>query len=281
MQESPDLSQSVQPLQFETAEGTSDSNNSATPCTLCSAPMPHEYHELNGQHVCLDCRTKAESEHRADKSVSRLFAAAAYGFGAAILGGLLYWGFVKITSIELGLMAIAVGWLVGKAVMKGSNQRGGRRYQFLALALTYFSITISYGALMVEELIKNPPGKEAVDTKALPEKTPADGTGSAARTPANPAPAQPAAVPEKQEELTPATAALGIGLLFLIVLASPFLAGFSNFIGWIIIAIGLFEAWKHTREVPFISSGPYSFGANATDLAGAPPALPPDSTNMA
>ena len=41
---------------------------------------------------------------------------------------------------------------------------------------------------------------------------------------------------------------------------SPFLGGFSNVIGLLIIAIGLFEAWKQTRPAPFTTSGPFPLG---------------------
>lgn len=210
-------------LQFETAEGlTPDSPT----CAVCRAPLTTEYHELNGHPVCASCRAKEDAVHAQDMRWSRFITAAVYGFGAALAGGLLYWGFVKLTNIEFGLMAIAVGWLVGKAVMKGSNMRGGRRYQILALALTYFSITLSYGVLMIEQLSKSP---------------------------------------------TPV--AVGLGFILLLMLAAPFLGGFSNIIGLVIVAIGLFEAWKQTRLVPFSSAGPFRFGggrqANPPSPAGA------------
>ena len=117
---------------------------------------------------------------------------------------------MALTNIEFGLMAIGVGWLVGKAVMKGSNMRGGRRYQILALVLTYFAITLSYGALIFGQLAHK----------------------------------------------------ASFAAILLVMLASPFLGGFSNIIGLVIIAIGLFEAWKQTRPAPFSSGGPYPLGAN-------------------
>jgi hypothetical protein len=194
-------------LQFDTAEGLVPGE---VACSVCSTPLVSEYHQLNGQAACAVCRAKADVEHTRDRRLSQFWIASFYGLGAAIVGGLLYWGFVKVTNIELGLMAIAVGWLVGKAVMKGSNHRGGRRYQVLAIALTYLSIAMSYSALMFGALER------------------------------------------------PVSGEIGRGVLLLAALAAPFLGGFSNIIGWIIIAIGLFEAWKHTREVPYASSGPFA-----------------------
>ena len=222
MNEPGDSPEILPALQFETAEGLTPDSPA---CAMCRAPLATEYHELNGHPVCASCRAKEEAAHTQDLQWSRFITAVVYGLGAALAGGLLYWGFVKLTNIEFGLMAIAVGWLVGKAVMKGSNMRGGRRYQILALALTYFSITLSYAVLMIEEISKRP---------------------------------------------TEAT--VGVGLVLLLMLAAPFLGGVSNFIGLVIIVIGLFEAWKQTRLVPFSSGGPYRFGtgprANPPSPAG-------------
>ena len=48
-------------------------------------------------------------------------------FGAAILGAILYFAVTAITGYEIGLVAIAVGWLVGRAIQKGT---GGRPIRF-------------------------------------------------------------------------------------------------------------------------------------------------------
>jgi hypothetical protein len=40
-------------------------------------------------------------------------------------------------------------------------------------------------------------------------------------------------------------------------LALPFLAGFKNIFGLVIIAIGLYEAWKINKRVKLDVTGPY------------------------
>ena len=276
------MSETLNSLQFETAEGITPGSVS---CSVCSNALVGEYHELNSQAVCAPCRARAEAEYARDRQWTQFIVAAVYGFGAAILGGLLYWGFVKITNFELGLMAIAVGWLVGKAIMKGSNHRGGRRYQYLALALTYFSITISYGALIIGEVMSKPQKQDnaVISTPATtPNPAPqaqeqaAPVTSDKAESPApNLASNSKPVTPAPKEEMSAGTAVLGLGFLFLILLASPFLAGFSNVIGWLIIAIGLHEAWKQVREVPFVTGGPYKIAPPA------PPTLPEEQQQQA
>ena len=40
--------------------------------------------------------------------------------------------------------------------------------------------------------------------------------------------------------------------------AAPFLSGFQNVIGIVIIAIGVYEAWKLNKRVPLVISGPHA-----------------------
>jgi hypothetical protein len=59
-------------------------------------------------------------------------------------------------GVEIGIIAIAVGYMVGKAVRAGSRGLGGRPQQILAVLLTYFSITTSYVAVGFYQMAKNP-----------------------------------------------------------------------------------------------------------------------------
>jgi len=43
----------------------------------------------------------------------------------------------------ISYMSIGVGWLVGTAMMKGSNGVGGRRYQIVAILLTYAAVSMA------------------------------------------------------------------------------------------------------------------------------------------
>src|SRR5207248_11778526 len=50
---------------------------------------------------------------------------------------------------------------------------------------------------------------------------------------------------------------VALGLLAGLVLAAPFLAGFGNLIGWLIIGFALYEAWKINRRRAFDIKGPF------------------------
>jgi hypothetical protein len=51
--------------------------------------------------------------------------------------------------------------------------------------------------------------------------------------------------------------AFTIVLVCVLAFAAPFLMGFQNIMGIIIIGIGLYEAWKMNRKVPLVFTGPF------------------------
>lgn len=227
-------------------------------CATCSHPLESEYHGVNGNTACASCREAAEQSYRSDRGWKGLAKALLYGAGAALAGCLVYYLFIRITNIELGLMAIAVGWLVGRAVMKGSNDRGGLRYQILAVALTYFAITFAYVPLYIESFMKEDEAQKKAQVQAQ---------GSGAST-GNSAP-----VTEQQptnEESAPANPLTILVTLILIVLAAPFLQGIQNILGIAIIGFGLWEAFRFTARRPLITGGPYPLQAK---IQGAEPAV--------
>ena len=59
------------------------------------------------------------------------------------------------------------------------------------------------------------------------------------------------------------TIALGLVALVAIAVVAPFLAGFENILGLVIIGFALFQAWKMNRRVPLAISGPYAVGRAA------------------
>ncbi len=78
----------------------------------------------------------------ADDSVA-LLRAIFFGLGAAIVGSVLYAAFTIATHIEIGYVALGVGYLIGKAMMVGSGDRGGRNYQIAAAILTYLAVSMT------------------------------------------------------------------------------------------------------------------------------------------
>lgn len=64
--------------------------------------------------------------------------------------------------------------------------------------------------------------------------------------------------------------AVALAAVFLLALAfaAPFLGGLENIMGLIIIAIGLYEAWKINRAAPLVITGPYRLASTAPPARG-------------
>lgn len=229
-------------LQFDRAEFSESAAPSV--CTACKAPLTSTYFLVNGHMACEACRYRAETPDTSS-GVGRFIRALGAGTAAAIGGALLYYAISAVTGYEFGLMAVVVGLAVGGAVKWGARGRGGWRYQALAMALTYLSIVGTYVPLLVKSVREH-----RSDTE-----TGAPATAGAA-TAATPAPA-PAAEPRT----TIGGFIVAVVVLVGIVCALPFLAGFENIMGIVIIGIGLYEAWKINRRIPLTISGPHTIDA--------------------
>ncbi|HEY4355705.1 MAG TPA: hypothetical protein VGN16_08165 [Acidobacteriaceae bacterium] len=74
-----------------------------------------------------------------------------------VAGAILNSGFIILTGINIGFLALAVGWLVAKTMMIGSKGNGGRPYQIAAVILTLISVALSNSVIMYWLLQKAEP----------------------------------------------------------------------------------------------------------------------------
>jgi hypothetical protein len=221
-------------LQFQHAEPIADatsSEGSAPACVVCKQPVGGSYYQAQGQQVvCPLCAERIRAGQQAAPPIS-LLRAALYGGGAALAGCALYAAVAIVLHVEIGLIAILVGWMVGKAIRHASYGRGGRPQQILAVVLTYFAITTSYIPVILYQ-----------DARVRQTKN---------------APVSSSAPAETRPRMS-----LGAAALFLLVLTAvaPFLSLTSGVSAWIslfIIFIGLQYAWKLTARREIVLTGPY------------------------
>lgn len=251
-------------LQFEHAEF--DQAPPQLKCSRCERPLLQSYYQINGDIACEACALTTDASSDQGSGLGRAVRATGAGFAAAVLGALLYYAVAALTGYEFGLIAVVVGFAVGSAVRWGARGRGGWRYQTLAIVLTYLAIVSTYvpyvfaasAEIEAEEAAAaagNPADDDGDDGDhaAAAEKAAAAGvTGAAANASRPDGTAQP---------LTGGQAAFALGVLILILCAAPFLAGFQNIIGLVIIGFGLFEAWKLNRREELVMTGPHPIAA--------------------
>jgi hypothetical protein len=233
----------VEDLQFRRAEpidSVTESAPAAKACVVCKQAIADDYYQANGQVVCPLCARRIQSGQQAAPSTS-LLRAALYGAGAALVGCALYALVSMITGLEIGIIAIVVGIMVGKAVRYASNGRGGRPQQILAVVLTYFAITTSYVPVFVYQVAKSQKAKLASQQ-------------SKAASPSGVQPAKP------RPRISRGRAVL---YLLGLVAAAPFLGLFAGsnptagLISLFIIYIGLQRAWALTAQSRIPVVGPY------------------------
>jgi hypothetical protein len=121
--------------QFATAEYSAP--QPANSCKICQQAIPASFYRANGSVVCGRCADRIRRETPQD-SHAAFVRAFLFGLGGFAIGLALYAGFVIATGISIGYISLAVGWIVGKAMMMGSGGVGGRRYQITAVHTPQF-----------------------------------------------------------------------------------------------------------------------------------------------
>src|SRR5262249_20001888 len=137
--------------QFGTAEYREQSASNT--CKTCGQPIVGQYFRVSGALTCESCakQTAARAPQDSAKAFSR---AVAFGIGGALLGLILYSAVGIITGLEIGYVSLAVGYIVGRAMMMGSLGIGGKRYQMVAVALTYAAVSLSAVPIGISQLSK-------------------------------------------------------------------------------------------------------------------------------
>jgi hypothetical protein len=243
-------------LQFSTVEPASEASATASiqTCAVCGQAITGTYFALADKLLCPTCRARIAMPPPGSR-VGRVAKATLMGLGAGLVGAVIWFAIRRIAHLEIGLVAIVVGFFVGKAVRKGSGNRGGRGYQILAVLLTYCCIAANYMPDVLEAALsarnKHQAANAAQTTKdanlpGRPENNGAvDGIGQRAGRP--------------EPNLFRALWALIVvaALVFALSLAVPFLPGAANIIGLLIIGFALWETWKLNARRLLPISGPY------------------------
>jgi len=280
-------------LSFEKAEFEAGRDEFA--CSFCGKELKGFYFQVNEAESCEECRYEVEALQTGGSGGGRFVRAVVGGFAAAVAGALLYYAVLSLTGYEIGLIAIAVGFMVGWAVRWGAQHRGGWVYQTLAVGFTYLAIVSTYVPFMFQTAEEM--GLDEAAFEEAMDQLEAEGDGSGlvyeVGTHGEEGGADPAAPddalkpdpltqdPATQDPLTAALAAeadpevveevsladlslaeAGVGLLLALgfLLALPFLGGFENIIGLVIIFFALAQAWSMNKKLVVEIEGPFEVG---------------------
>jgi len=248
--------------------GTAEYTNSPTTdhCQYCHQPVPTSYYRINDSIACTACAEKARGELSRDTHAAYV-RALLFGIGAAILGMILYATFEIVTGLIVGYVSLAVGWFVGKAMIKGSGGVGGKRYQITAAVLTYAAVSMAAVPVWIHYAGEH---KRAQQQKLEQKQSTAEEQrqletefGQPHQAPPPSATSAPPAEPPSPKMSFGAA----IGQLALLGIASPFVEvweggpSFSWAIGIIILLVGIRIAWRMTAGRPLEIYGPFNNSA--------------------
>jgi uncharacterized protein (DUF983 family) len=213
--------------QFATAEFAP--NSAAMTCAACRRPITGPYFQVNGIPACAECALKIQEQTPKD-SHAAFVRALVFGIAGALVGFGIYVIFALVTGLVIGWVSLAVGFIVGKAMNLGSRGVGGRRYQLVAVLLTYLAVSMSAVPIAIHSM------RQQQQAQAQ------SGNAAAAHG----------------EHMNIAKA---IGVLALLGIASPLLElqdPLHGIIGLVILFVGIRFAWRFTAGRNLRVSGPHT-----------------------
>lgn len=213
--------------QFASAEYTQSSP--ALQCAACRQPVSGPYYQIKGASICADCTANIRAKIPQD-SHAAFIRALVFGVAGAVVGFALYVAFALTTGLVIGWVSLAVGFLVGKAMHMGSGGVGGRRYQLVAVVLTYLAVSLSAVPIAIEQSRHHQAQTQAIE-----------------------------GAPQPSSQMSFSRAAT---MLALIGIASPILDlrddPTHGLIGLVILFVGIRFAWTFTADRSVKISGPYA-----------------------
>jgi hypothetical protein len=235
---------SIESLDFERADRVA---HAARVCAQCATPITDRYYTLGSHVLCESCHFAFQNEKAPGNAASRFLGAAALGTVAAAIGCALWMAVTQLTGYEIGLIAIAIGYLVGMAVHIGARRVGGPAYQLLAVFLTYSAIVMTYVPMIANELTANE-GIRQEEQSAPSDDLTADSFAYSADAREN-----PEAPVTRPGVGTAAAWVAAIPLAYML----PFLMGFGNAIGILIIGFALWQAFRMNAGSKIALQGPF------------------------
>lgn len=254
------------PLQFDrvVSRSAAPGQDAAATCKACGTAINTGYYQINGHVACASCRVRALNSAKTPGGITPLLVASLFGLGAGIVGAAIYYAVIALANLEIGIVAILIGYMVGYMVRKGAGGKGGRRFQIIALILTYWSVGLAYSPLAFKEFAAKEGKKAVAATDSARASRPDSGAAASAvdTSLTGTAPGRST----KAKSMTSGAFLIGIGAILLLTFALPFIVVLgslpSGLLSGIIIGIGLRQAWRMTGAPRLNVSGPYKVGAS-------------------
>jgi hypothetical protein len=244
-------------------------------CSDCRAPMRAQYYVVNERPVCPKCRPPYVRRKQRTDGRGAMLRVGLQGGLVALIGAVVLAGAITLFSPLRLLLVVPIGYLVGKQMMKALDGYSARRYQYLAVSLTYLCFLVGFAIpagfqekAARERHVANRPkmqGTMATQTDALRDEMAAAGMSvdaTAGDDSKAAAAATAARAPLVNENVGP-----GPGLALVMFLLLPFIASLQfgmafSAVGFTSIGYALYQAWMRTdgQGMYLELSGPFRVG---------------------
>jgi len=225
-------------------------------CQRCKGGLGEEHYlqpAVKGtkRPICLACydRLMAPPRHSTGKAVLRTLA---FGALAAIVCGFLAALPIALFTVNTAIVWLMLGGVMGRAVVRGSEDRGDWYFRVIGLASTWCAIGLSWLFCLMIWMAVGPP-------KDTEDKGPISQTAivsmlkpGATATPTPQATATPKPAKEAAKEENPKNpaifAAVVIFFSLLVILGAPIFVAFASPISVLIYFFALHTTWKSSAR---------------------------------
>ena len=132
----------------ETVSGTPSEIEATETCAQCGKRLTAGDRVASGDRLfCRDCYASLRAE--LEQAVAVMASDVPYGRAAlgAVLGGiagvLVWWGFTVLTHIGFGLIAVAIGFLVGEGAVRFAGGKRSNGLQLLSVSVAVASFALA------------------------------------------------------------------------------------------------------------------------------------------
>jgi hypothetical protein len=245
-------------------------------CSECRAPMREKYFSMNERPICAKCCPKYARQIKRTDGAGAIWRVGLQGALVAVAGVVALVVVIKFVAPARIFVVVPIGYYIGKRMMASLDGYSTRRYQYLAVTLTYlcFLIGFTIPTIGAEQAARSRhaenrakmKGTMATESDALREEVaalnaqhgnsadPVSGGVSGSAT-------QPGAAPAKT------TNDIGPGLAIVLLLFSPVFAMMqfgmtASAMGVMALGYALYQAWKQTDGQGMVLElrGPYRVG---------------------
>ena len=247
-------------------------------CSECRAPMREKYFSLNERPLCAKCCPRYARRIKRTDGAGAIWRVGLQGAIVALVGVVALVVVITLFPPARIFLLIPIGYYIGKRMMSSLDGYSTRRYQYLAVTLTYLCFLIGFTIPAVREqrdaATRNAvnrvkmQGTMATQTDAIREELAALNASrgeSAAPLSDEGSPSEEAAPAQTKAPEAPIGPGPGLGLVLL--LFSPFFAMMqfgmmASAMGVMALVYAMYQAWKQTdgQGMTLDLSGPFRVG---------------------